>query len=129
MIVQTTTTLSESLLRVIEQEMAERHISVSELARTSGVSRVALSRTLSRHNDLRLESLDRVLAALGVELMVIRTETPRTAEKKVTVADAAQILGVSRQRVHQKIAAKRIPADKSNPHKTLIRRRDIDSQK
>lgn len=75
MIVQTTTTLSESLLQVIEQEMALRRLNVSQLAAMAGVSRVNLSRVLSRKRDPTVSWLGSVISALSLDVVVVRTST------------------------------------------------------
>lgn len=56
----------------------------------------------------------------------IQAGRPPAYDDEVTVAEAAALLGISRQTVHQAIASGRLTAREAGPRKTVVRRSDVE---
>lgn len=93
------TTFAERL----KHAMDERHMSQSDLSAKSGISKAAISQYLSGKNQPKKDKIDRLADVLGASpdfLMgygVVETESGLINPEKITVREAAKILGKSDQ--------------------------------
>lgn len=55
---------------IIKEERQRQRISQTELARRSGLSRVAISKWENERKSISLENADKLLKALGVEIKI-----------------------------------------------------------
>jgi len=66
----------DPFLATIRDEMLRQNVSISKLAKLSGVARPHLSRAFSGHCTLTLPRCQRIAAALGLTLTAQKTTTP-----------------------------------------------------
>jgi DNA-binding Xre family transcriptional regulator len=100
----------------LKQAMEERAMSQKQLAEISGVSKAAISQYLSGKNEPHPQSLKKIADALDVDPAYFgqepkpeRTLPPPVKLKNITIDEAAERLGKSKQFVRVGLQTGRLP--------------------